>query len=165
MSSRGTSITINGIHPSAVYGAVKKMEKYRDQILAEKINKTLGDVAKRYTEVASNAFGAGVGFSTQKVGQFDYEVTAFSLPGTQLISFLEFGTGFYADASHKYVSMVDYNVYPGSWSETHAKTWEAWLQAGKDPAKYPYNKQPRRGVLKGMEAAREYVNNMSKRAR
>lgn len=165
MSSRGTSITINGIHPSAVNSGVKKIEKYRDQILAEKINKTIGDVAKRFTDVASSAFGAGVGFSTEKVGEFDYQVTAFSLPGTQLISFLEFGTGFYADASHKYVSMVDYDVYPGSWSENHAHTWEAWLQAGKDPAKYPYNKQPRRGVYLGMEAARKYVEDMAKRAK
>lgn len=176
MSSRGTSITINGIHPSAVNGGVKKIEKYRDQILTEKINKTIGDVAKRFTDVASSAFGAGVGFSTEKVGEFNYQVTAFSLPGTQLITFLEFGTGnpVNSDNDREFVSAMEQQtgigIYAGSWSEMdgHAHTYEAWQNNQgyrKEDGSYLYDKKPRRGIQLGMEAARKYVEDMAKRAK
>jgi len=163
MSRSGTTITINGIHPSAINGAVKKIQKYREKTLIDKINKTMGDICARFTEVASEAFGSSVAFSQTKVGDFAYEITAFSPDGRVLVTFLEFGTGYYADPTHEYADDVDFNVYPGSWSEEHANTWFKWLQAGKDPAKYPYNHEPRRGMLKGMEAARKYVESMAKR--
>ena len=151
--------------PESLMQCYRKLEEHRKKEFPTKVEKTMGDISERFTSVASQAFGAGVGFSSETVGEFGYQITAFSLPGTQLISFLEFGTGLYADASHKYVSMVDYNVYPGSWSENHANTWYEWINAGNDPKKYPYNKQPRRGVYLGMEAARNYVKSMAQRAK
>lgn len=150
--------------PESLMQCYRKLEDYRKKELPTKVEKTMGDIGERFTSVASDAFGAGVMFYSKKVGNFAYEISATSLTD-QLITFLEFGTGLYADASHKYVSMVDYNVYPGSWSENHANTWYEWINAGNDPKKYPYNKQPRRGVYLGMEAARRYLKSMAQRAK
>ena len=70
------------------------------------------------------------------------------------VCFVEFGTGVYTDADHEYASKVNIGVYPGSWSEKHAQTWQAWLAAGKDPYAYPYNHRPKYGMMHAMHAMR-----------
>ena len=169
MSRNVSHITINGIHPSAVNSGVKKIGKYRDKILPTKINRLIGDVANVFTETASSAFGAGVGFSTEKAGEFKYTVTAFSLPGTQLITFLEFGTGTPVDIKNNQdfmqamATQAGIKIYSGSWSEENAGTYEAWQNNRgykKADGSYLYDKQPRRGMQLGMEAARKYIEKL-----
>lgn len=149
--------------PAGIKKAVRDFEDHRKNGFVKLVEKTMGDICERFTEVASEAFGPAVAFSSQKVGDFAYEITAFAPDGKVLVTFLEFGTGAYVDSAHEYADDVEFNVYSGSWSEEHKNTWFEWINAGKDPEKYPYNHLPRRGMLKGMEAARKYVHNMAKR--
>ena len=81
------------------------------------------------------------------------------------IGFIEFGTGFYADASHPFVtgedSNVPFKVYPGSWSEENGNTYKEWMDRGADMRKYPWNSHPTRGLYRGYEAARKALLRMT----
>lgn len=63
------------------------------------------------------------------------------------IVFLEFGTGVRTESDAPYADKVSVNVWPGSWSDEHEfKTWQHWIESGKDPELYPYNRYPKRGM-------------------
>lgn len=80
-----------------------------------------------------------------------YSITASG----KAVCFLEFGTGAYADVNHPYAKRVPFEVRPGSWSETHANTWQEWIDNGGDPKKYRYNTQPRRAMYEAYKAVKK----------
>lgn len=64
----------------------------------------------------------------------------------EAIVFMEFGTGLKTESNAPYADKVSVPVYPGSWSEEHANTWQDWIDSGRDPELYPYNHAPKRGM-------------------
>lgn len=58
------------------------------------------------------------------------------------IGFIEFGAGVYSGEGSEFKDNAPFDVYPGSWSKDHAQRWQEWIADGKDPYKFPYNKQP-----------------------
>ena len=53
------------------------------------------------------------------------------------IAFVEFGAGIYADDGE----FIALQFYPGSWSEQHGRTYQAWVDAGM-PGEYKWNQLP-----------------------
>lgn len=74
-------------------------------------------------------------------GSFWFEVTA----NGEQVGFLEFGAGALTDETHPYADEAPFPVFMGSWSNSPegAGTWLKWLESGKDPLKYPFNREPR----------------------
>lgn len=60
----------------------------------------------------------------------------------QGMGFIEFGAGVYSGEGNEFKDNAPFEVYPGSWSKDHAQTYQKWVDGGKDPLKYPYNRQP-----------------------
>lgn len=79
------------------------------------------------------------------------------------VSFMEFGTGFYTTETDNMKLSVPYNVYPGSWSENHGHTYEAFMASGKDPGKYIWNSRPTRAMEKASISAQKALKRMSVR--
>lgn len=79
------------------------------------------------------------------------------------VGFLEFGTGALSDEMHPLAEQAPFPVFSGSWSNSPdgAGTWLKWLESGKDPMEYPYNREPRYGIYAAVEYikahAAEYV--------
>lgn len=78
------------------------------------------------------------------------------------IVFMEFGTGVRTESDAPYADKVSVNVYPGSWSEEHANTWEEWIESGKDPELYPYNHSPKRGMYWAAQRMKREVKDIAK---
>lgn len=166
-----------GLDPESITKAIKKLEEYRDKGLQKKIDRTIGDVANRIIEVANDRYSTtyrtsehmdlspSVSFTITRPNKKDWYITAFTLDPHARISFLEFGTGAPTDTGHPYADKVPYPVEPGSWSATHANTWERMVvRGGMAPRDYPYNHEPKRGLFHGMEAGRRYLHNMQTRS-
>lgn len=150
---------------ASINRAITRLEAYRNDGLQKKIDRTMGDIISRLIQAATDAYASTqVMLSSERISNNVWIVTASS-DGSSLVAFLEFGTGFKTDTSHPYADDVPFAVYEGSWSEQHAGTYQKWVESGKDPDKYPYNHLPRRGLYKGMQAAREYIHRMSVRIR
>lgn len=76
---------------------------------------------------------------------FGYVITAEGKD----VCFLEFGTGMYAGFGSEDTDGLSFEVYPGSWSETHEHTYEHWLKKkGKSPYDYPFTIYPRNAFAK-----------------
>ncbi len=77
----------------------------------------------------------------------------------QEVGFLEFGAGIWSDYMHPFADDVPFNVYMGSFSESEdgKGTWLKWLQDGKDPMKYPYNREPRYGLLHASQYIKDHA--------
>lgn len=139
--------------------AIERIEEYKKKVDPERI-------AEKAITALINAAMANYGQSGESI-VYDYRrlddtmwMVEFSTPGSPQIVFLEFGTGnpvaqgAYVDGMAKELGI---GIYSGSWSEDHANKWKEWIDAGKDPAKFPYNHYPRRGIFYGMNAAREEI--------
>lgn len=73
------------------------------------------------------------------------------------VGFIEFGTGAYVDEQHMFRENAPFPVFSGSYSDTvGAGTWNAWIRAGKDPEKYPFNRYPQRPLYNTSEWIREH---------
>lgn len=77
----------------------------------------------------------------------------------QQVGFLEFGAGIWSDYNHPLAQNVPYDVYMGSFSESEdgKGTWLKWLNDGKDPMKYPYNREARYAMLHAVEYIKEHA--------
>ena len=69
------------------------------------------------------------------------------------VGFLEFGAGLPSDHTHPLAKNAPFEVYTGSFSLSAdgAGTWQEWIESGKDPNKYPFNREPRYGLLHASE--------------
>ena len=160
------NLTMNALSPGSIKKAVDKLEKYRKTEFPKKVNDLMQGIIDQLIETAQREYATSeVVFTQERIRQNVWAVTAESASGKVFVTFLEFGTGLYAYSGHPNAGKVEFDVWSGSWSEEHAKTWKKWLDSGKDPSTYPYNHLPRRGLLKGMEAARQYLSDFGRRAR
>lgn len=77
----------------------------------------------------------------------------------QQVGFLEFGAGLFSEYNHPFAQNVPYDVYMGSFSESEdgAGTWLKWLQDGKDPMKYPYNREARYAMFNASEYIKKHA--------
>ena len=74
----------------------------------------------------------------------------------QAMSFLEFGAGTMANSSHPFAQNMQFQVYPGSWSETHSQEFSTngyWIFGGK---KY-YFVEPKPGMYEAYKAITQNV--------
>lgn len=79
------------------------------------------------------------------------------------IVFLEFGTGVRTESDAPYADKVSVNVWPGSWSDEHEfKTWQHWIESGKDPELYPYNRYPKRGMYGAAQRMKREIKDIAK---
>lgn len=136
---------------------LKEVNKYKANF-DRKVDEFLAELAARAAERAEYEFDGQVTGSYEKVDENRYRVLA----NGEEIGFLEFGTGVYADGSHPYASAVPFRVAPGSWSNEHEQTWERWLAKGNDPAEYPYNMLPLRGMLRTYNWMRDNAAEIAK---
>lgn len=76
---------------------------------------------------------------------FGYVITAEGKD----VCFLEFGTGMYAGFGSEDTGELSFEVYPGSWSDSHERTYQHWLKKkGKSPYDYPFTIYPRNAFAK-----------------
>lgn len=130
----------------ALAGCEDVLKEYLEQALDRAIKRLVEDVAK---PIAQQEFG------------FDGAVTVYAektndgyavIAEGEEVCFLEFGAGVYTDNGHPFASEAPFIIKAGSWSETHAQTWQKWIEAGKDPEKYPYNQPPLRAMYSAYKA-------------
>lgn len=81
----------------------------------------------------------------------------------QSVGFLEYGTGDKA-GSGEMLGTAPVPVYPGSWSESHAGTYERYKATGA-PAKadgsYRYEQEPKSGMFWAMKAMRDNLEKVA----
>ena len=165
-----TQITMH-LSTRSIDSAVKRLTEYRNKTLQAKIDRMAKGAVAAFIKRAKAEYGNYSGyiqFSTQTMSTKTTKTWAITVssPGLYtkdfesipLVVFLEFGTGFYTDPSAEYADEVPVDVSAGSWSEHHAKTYQEWVELGKDPAKYPFNHHAIQAVFHGMESMREYVS-------
>lgn len=89
-----------------------------------------------------------------KHGDLWFEVTA----NGEQVGFLEFGAGALTDETHPLSEEAPFPVFAGSWSNSPegAGTWLKWLESGKDPMKYPFNREPRYGLYTAAEWVKQH---------
>ena len=128
--------------------------------LKEKASKICERLAKDVGEpIAQRAFGSAVRLYS-KATKEGWKIIA---DGGAIVCFLEFGTGADTDSKHPFASKVPFRVSPGSWSDSEfgAGTWSDWIDSGEDPAKYPLNKKPRRGMYLAYKAICDNVERIA----
>lgn len=111
--------------------------------------------------VIEKTFGSAVTVTITKMSNNRYKLDAEG----EAICFLEFGTGVYANPGDDvFASTMPFSIEPGSWSESDlgAGTWGEWVNSGKDPEKYPYNRRPKYGMW---QAYKEMERNIDRIAR
>ena len=167
------------LDPDSIQRAIAELEKYRNNELQRKIEKTMLDIIQRLEDTARAEYATSqVNLRHERIGKTSWVVIA-ETPGEPWVMFLEFGTGQLVNEGHDYAKKVEIDVWPGSWSdkpELGGKgTYQMWHQSGGSayavgvpPAKsgpYRYNHKSRPGMLRGVEAARKYIRSMAARAR
>lgn len=131
---------------------------------AEALDLYIKDLNRKVTEMTKQIAEVGA----EEVIRVDGEVTANAEPipnGHKMVAqgerivFLEFGTGALTDSGGAYSDTISVPVHAGSWSDEHEGTWRSWLESGKDPMAYPYNRSPKRGMYMAMRRmVREGIN-------
>lgn len=165
-----TQVTLH-IDPTSIERGVKRLKEYRNRTLQDKIDRMAKGAVEAFIQRAKAEYGGYAGaieFSTHTSSTKDRKTWTITVSSPGLITrdgemlplvvFLEFGTGFYTDPGAEYADDVPVDVYAGSWSKGHARTYQEWIELGKDPAKYPYNHYAVQAVFHGMESMREYVS-------
>lgn len=72
---------------------------------------------------------------------------------------LEYGAGDPA-GSGPILGTAPVGAYPGAYSDTHAGTYRAWVDAGR-PGQYYYERQPRAGMYYAFRAANDAVQRVA----
>ena len=144
------TITIRTLSEGEIEKAIKLLEAYR-LTASNRISRAMDTLAMLASEelrrnVGSSGRAVKNGGSRVSWSRLEDEGLKYLITvNGQQIGFLEFGTGVYADEQHPYVDNVPFPVFSGSYSDTIGQgTWNDWIQSGKDPMKYPYNRVPKR---------------------
>lgn len=164
-----TTITME-LSQKSIENAVKRLTDYKNRTLQRKIDRIATKAIEVFQRAANEKYGNYAGAIIYSVSSMSTRTSktwtvSVSSPGLvtrdgemlPLVVFLEFGTGFTTNEGAEYVDKVPIDVYAGSWSKSHARTYEEWIRQGKDPEKYPYNHQSVQAVFWGMEAMRKYI--------
>lgn len=134
MSPKVRTIQCNVMNPAGIALAINKLTDYKDKEFQKEKSafmKAVGRamvrrIEERYFEVGSknrNAEKAEISVTTD--GAFGSVLVTARGYG---IFFVEFGTGTKATSAFG----LRYGFYPGSWSETHERTFQEWLSSGTD---------------------------------
>lgn len=139
-----------------VQAAIDALEKYAKD-LEDKANEITRRVASVGAEEVVRVDGENIATSVEPIENGHAMVAQHPA-----IVFMEFGTGVRTESDAPYADKVSVNVYPGSWSEEHANTWEEWIESGKDPELYPYNHSPKRGMYWAAQRMKREVKDIAK---
>ena len=140
-----------------VFGkAEEEAREYLEKKVARIVERLVKEVAQ---PIAQDNFGYGgaVTVTTEPIDH-GYAIVAEG----RAVCFLEFGAGVYSDTHHPFIGRTPFTVKPGSWSETHARTWQHWVAAGKDPKDYPFNQQPTRGLYEAYRAVLQEIDRIAR---
>ena len=121
-------IKVNILSPASIAEAVKELEAQSAEMekLKEAFLSSLADKAEKFLR---DLYGA----SFTVTADADSNMIMVMVEGYGLL-FYEFGTGLYADESQG----GRWGYRAGSWSETHERTWQYWVEQGYPLEKYPY---------------------------
>lgn len=87
-------------------------------------------------------------------GKRGYQVIAHG----EMVGFLEFGTGAFADSQHPYAEEVTFPVFPGSYSDTiGAGTYMHWVMTHGNDDYYPFNREPRRALYQAVQKIKPQI--------
>ena len=141
---------------ASIDAALEEVNNYINSFTA-KYEEFLERLAKYGSEVAGLLFGNDTAMSYEKVSDGVYTITATG----ERVCFIEFGAGVFSDSSHPYASEVPIKVYPGSWSEDHAQTYQEWVKKGRK-GWYRYNRYPRYAMLTAYNKMVDYVPELAR---
>lgn len=142
---------------SNIDAAITALEQY-EKDLERKAN----EIAKRVAEVGADEVKAADSMSVATA--LEPIEQGYRLDATHpAIVFMEFGTGVRTESGAPYADKVSVPVYPGSWSDEHAGTWRKWIESGKDPEEYPFNRYPKRGMYRAMRKMVNETKDIAKR--
>lgn len=146
---------------------------YRTGMLSVAVLRAMDALAQEASDILRQAYqGVAAPYLTNYDPSISVNVKEGNKSGTiwaeifaqgEQVGFLEFGTGALTDEMHPLADQAPFPVFTGSWSNSPegAGTWLKWLESGKDPMKYPYNREPRYGIYAAVEYikahAAEYV--------
>lgn len=141
---------------------ISKVFKEEPAVLKAYLEGVMARVAKRLVDevgkpMAQSWYGydGEVSVYTEKIPN-GYAVIA---EGEQ-VCFLEFGTGVFANEYHPFSGQMPFTIRAGSWSETHARTWQRYLATHpNDPEgkNYPHNTENKMAMYEAYKAmSREY---------
>lgn len=145
-----------GLDLASVNAALEELTRYIDSFTA-RCEEFAGRLAKYGADVAGLLFGNGTVMTVEKVSDGVYTITA----NGERVCFIEFGAGVFSDSSHPYASEVPIKVYPGSWSEDHAQTYQQWVANGRK-GWYRYNRYPRYAMLTAYNRMVDYVPELAR---
>ena len=145
---------------ASIDNAIKAIEEYEKDFL-RKCDEFTRQLAEFGGKAAGTIFGEAVQMSVVKEKDYVYSINA----NGERVCFLEFGTGVYADSSHPFAPTSGIDIYPGSWSDVYgAGKWHQWVyEWHKNPNEFPYNRVPRRALLKAYNAMVDNAGQLARR--
>ena len=137
MLTLNVKVNVDGLVAQAQKDLKAWLEKKNDEFLTK-----LMEVGRA---VAERSFGSAAQVRIEKRNANTYALIAEG----EAVCFIEFGTGAYASPGEDGLAQyMPFDIRPGSWSDSEfgAGTWSNWINSGKDPDKYPYNRRPKYGM-------------------
>ena len=134
-------------------------EKALKEWVAKKNDEFLQKLLEEGKKVAEQIFGSAALVYIDKT-QDGYALIAEG----EAVCFIEFGTGVYADPKHEFANDMPFVIAPGSWSESDfgKHTWSDWVNAGKDPKYYPFNRHPKYPMWEAYKALQANMDRIAK---
>lgn len=129
-------IRINPYSLKSVKDAIKELETEQKE-LEKKRSRFVKAVGKAMAKRIEERYGEVTNVNVQKYGVFVWSDGAYGEAKVEAhgkgLFFIEFGTGTLATSGMGW----RYGFYPGSWSEDHAKTFQAWASTNNgEPYQY-----------------------------
>lgn len=134
-------------------GAIKSYKKVLQHKMRTIIRRLAKEIAK---PAAEGTYGRAITVTTERTYK-GYKIIAEG----EAVCFLEFGAGTMTNSGHEFASKMPFSVYPGSWSENHAKEFSTngyWTFSGK---RY-YYVEPRPGMYEAYKAITNNVYRIAK---
>lgn len=149
MSKAKYHIRIDALDPDSIEAGLYLLQRYKKYELQDIVTTFPAKLCEIAADAAREAYQGQADVSWYVKGTGNGVKGVISAKGRE-VCFLEFGTGVYADPGHPFAdsSKLGFLVYPGSWSEgpEGQKTWSSWINSGKSPETYPYNREPTRAM-------------------
>ncbi len=151
-------ITIDPFDPASVNRAVFELYKFKDW-LKEKVDELTEKLAKDYAlKTVAEDYGYTEGgeiVCTAEPIENGWVVKA----NGKGVFVLEYGAGDPAGTGPR-LGAPPVGTWPGAYSDTHAGTYQAWVDAGR-PGHYFYERQPRAGMYFAFRAANDNVQKVA----
>lgn len=131
----------------------RQIREYAES-LRSKFRSLMDEVLAAGQRAADMAYGGRISVTYEII---DDSTAVLSANGSQ-VCFLEFGTGELVDTGHPYANTIpEVEVYPGSWSKDHKRTYQRWEKTNGAPGTYEYNTEPTSAMYKAYEAMYQAV--------